>query len=164
MRFSLKLFVGRSFGSVSVVFSVWWKVSLEGKQKCSLSTSFGFCLTVRWTDADGSTEASSRLGKGLWKVCIIPICFMERFRLLVLDVSATYKALRSCWLATWRALPRDLCCSEAIHLPHLPSAQAKLVIMRLKYCNKEDFFPQHFPSAFISLGRQWCDFQTCAQA
>lgn len=92
------------------------------------------------------------------------VLWKDGFRLLLPDVSATYKALRSCWLATWRALPRDLCCSEAIHLPHLPSAQAKLVIMRLKYCNKEDFFPQHFPSAFISLGRQWCDFQTCAQA
>lgn len=66
--YSMKLFGGRSFGSMSVVFSVWWKVSLEDKQNHPSSPLFGLCPVVRQTGADGSTEASSRFGKGPWRV------------------------------------------------------------------------------------------------
>lgn len=80
------------------------------------------------------------------------ILWKDGFRLLVPDISATFKDLRSCWLATCGSLPRDLCFSKAAHLPHLLSAQAKVVKMRLKYSNKEHLFPQHFPSVCISPG------------
>lgn len=67
--YSLKVFVDLAVCLSCSVFDI------EGKQKCSSPTLFGFCPIVRGTDADGGTKALSRFGKGLWKVALFQQCY-----------------------------------------------------------------------------------------